>query len=236
MGTAVLFVLTTWVWPLSAEQLVVMPVVALWNPVLPWNLQHLQRPPRSVWFPRLRHGLGTYRIRSRARHHAHREELTGSAKNASSEEMIHVRHLAGVPSRGREGDASKLLAVDDVSFTLRRGKTLAVVGGSGSGKSTREHDPPPAGADLGKIFFDGETPRSTAVQRAACRLQAVFQNPTVRSTRCIHDLPDRRALKIHGYGTLEYARRNQARRGHGPQPKLCEAVAALETLRVDQAA
>ncbi|MCW1085856.1 ATP-binding cassette domain-containing protein, partial [Streptococcus anginosus] len=55
------------------------------------------------------------------------------------------------------GEAKKLIAVDDVTFGLRRGTTLAVVGESGSGKSTAAnmvlHLLSPTS---GKVFFDGK--------------------------------------------------------------------------------
>ena len=52
---------------------------------------------------------------------------------------------------------SELHAVDDVSFTLKAGETLGIVGESGCGKTTmgrtilKLHQP-----NGGKIFFDGE--------------------------------------------------------------------------------
>ncbi|MBF1735984.1 MAG: ABC transporter ATP-binding protein, partial [Trueperella pyogenes] len=113
--------------------------------------------------------------------------------------------------RGAKGEASKLLAVDDVSFTLRRGKTLAVVGESGSGKSTAAnmilHLLEPTS---GKIFFDGEdTSEYSEAQLFALRrrLQAVFQNPygSLDPMYSIYRIIEE-PLKIHGYGTLEYAR------------------------------
>ena len=139
------------------------------------------------------------------------EEFTGSAKNVSSEEMIRVEHLTKeFHIRGAKGEASKLLAVDDVSFTLRRGKTLAVVGESGSGKSTAAnmilHLLEPTS---GKIFFDGEdTSEYSEAQLFALRrrLQAVFQNPygSLDPMYSIYRIIEE-PLKIHGYGTLEYA-------------------------------
>ena len=162
------------------------------------------------------------------------EEFTGSAKNASSEEMIRVEHLTKeFHIRGAKGEASKLLAVDDVSFTLRRGKTLAVVGESGSGKSTAAnmilHLLEPTS---GKIFFDGEdTSEYSEAQLFALRrrLQAVFQNPygsldPMYSIFRIIEEP----LRIHKYGTKAYAAQEVERAkaaGRDPEPW---AVAALE--------
>ena len=79
-------------------------------------------------------------------------------------------------------------AVDDVSFSVKRGTTLAIVGESGSGKSTVAnmvlHLLKPTS---GKVFYEG---RDTSTFKAKDLLgfrrhvQPVFQNPYVRSTRC----------------------------------------------------
>ncbi len=130
--------------------------------------------------------------------------------------MIRVEHLTKeFHIRGAKGEASKLLAVDDVSFTLRRGKTLAVVGESGSGKSTAAnmilHLLEPTS---GKIFFDGEdTSEYSEAQLFALRrrLQAVFQNPygSLDPMYSIYRIIEE-PLKIHGYGTLAYASRKSS--------------------------
>lgn len=74
-----------------------------------------------------------------------------------------------------------LTAVDDVSFSLRRGETLGIVGESGSGKSTaarllmRLEE-----ADSGEIRFDGASIRSTegrALRALRRSMQMVYQNP-----------------------------------------------------------
>ena len=237
MGTAVLFIThDLGLAAERAEQLVVMHRgrIVESGPALE-ILQHPQHP-YTKRLVSAAPSLASARIESaHARGITHtEEEFTGSAKNASSEEMIRVEHLTKeFHIRGAKGEASKLLAVDDVSFTLRRGKTLAVVGESGSGKSTAAnmilHLLEPTS---GKIFFDGEdTSEYSEAQLFALRrrLQAVFQNPygSLDPMYSIYRIIEE-PLKIHGYGTLEYARAEIKRAeatGREPEPW---AVAALE--------
>ena len=237
MGTAVLFIThDLGLAAERAEQLVVMHRgrIVESGPALE-ILQHPQHP-YTKRLVSAAPSLASARIESaHARGITHtEEELTGSAKNASSEEMIRVENLTKeFHIRGAKGEASKLLAVDDVSFTLRRGKTLAVVGESGSGKSTAAnmilHLLEPTS---GKIFFDGEdTSEYSEAQLFALRrrLQAVFQNPygSLDPMYSIYRIIEE-PLKIHGYGTLEYARAEIKRAeatGREPEPW---AVAALE--------
>ena len=237
MGTAVLFIThDLGLAAERAEQLVVMHRgrIVESGPALE-ILQHPQHP-YTKRLVSAAPSLASARIESaHARGITHtEEEFTGSAKNASSEEMIRVEHLTKeVHIRGAKGEASKLLAVDDVSFTLRRGKTLAVVGESGSGKSTAAnmilHLLEPTS---GKIFFDGEdTSEYSEAQLFALRrrLQAVFQNPygSLDPMYSIYRIIEE-PLKIHGYGTLEYARAEIKRaEATGREPELW-AVAALE--------
>ena len=237
MGTAVLFIThDLGLAAERAEQLVVMHRgrIVESGPALE-ILQHPQHP-YTKRLVSAAPSLASARIESaHARGVTHtEEEFTGSAKNASSEEMIRVEHLTKeFHIRGAKGEASKLLAVDDVSFTLRRGKTLAVVGESGSGKSTAAnmilHLLEPTS---GKIFFDGEdTSEYSEAQLFALRrrLQAVFQNPygsldPMYSIFRIIEEP----LRIHKYGTKAYAEQEVERAkaaGREPEPW---AVAALE--------
>ena len=91
--------------------------------------------------------------------------------------MLDVRHLKKYFKVGQ----SKLHAVDDVSFTIERGKTLGVVGESGCGKSTMERcvlrllEPTD-----GQILFDGMNicEYSKRKMRSLRReMQIVFQDP-----------------------------------------------------------
>lgn len=146
------------------------------------------------------------------------EELTGSGQGATStEEIIRVENLTKeFDIRGAKGQAKTFLAVDDVSFALRRGTTLAVVGESGSGKSTAAnmilHLLEPTS---GKVFFDGRDTSSLSDKelfQLRRRLQAVFQNPygSLDPMYSIFRLIEE-PLRIHGYGTVEYAKQEFAR-------------------------
>ncbi|MVU79504.1 dipeptide ABC transporter ATP-binding protein [Nocardia sp. ET3-3] len=77
--------------------------------------------------------------------------------------------------------STELVAVDDVSFTLRRGTTTAIVGESGSGKSTVAQMvlgllPPTSG----RVTFDGRQVATLDAKGAFAfrrRVQPVFQDP-----------------------------------------------------------
>ncbi|MBN1142299.1 MAG: ABC transporter ATP-binding protein [Deltaproteobacteria bacterium] len=98
--------------------------------------------------------------------------------------LLVVKNLSksfAVSSGPLEGRKLSLRAVDDVSFTLRQGETLGLVGESGCGKSTvarllmRLLEP-----DRGQILFRGTdlTPLSPARLRPFRKqLQMVFQDP-----------------------------------------------------------
>jgi len=93
------------------------------------------------------------------------------------EHLTKVFHLRG----GRPGASKTFKAVDDVSFTVKRGTTMALVGESGSGKSTVANimlnllDP-----TEGRIHFEG-TDLSTLNRKQVFafrrRVQPIFQDP-----------------------------------------------------------
>jgi oligopeptide/dipeptide ABC transporter ATP-binding protein len=104
-----------------------------------------------------------------------------------------------------------LRAVEGVSFTLRRGETLGLIGESGCGKSTlartvlRLHEP-----DGGRITFDGTEvttlPRDamTALRR---RMQIIFQDPyaSLNPRKSVGEIVAR-PLRIHDVAKGKRAR------------------------------
>ena len=102
----------------------------------------------------------------------------------SAQPALEVSNLSvSFPMRGRDagGHRRRLLAVDDVSFSVARGKTLGIVGESGSGKTTAAM----AVARLvpkmaGSIIIDGTdfgALDTEALRRARQRVQIIFQDP-----------------------------------------------------------
>lgn len=83
--------------------------------------------------------------------------------------------------RGLFGKGQDVLALDDVSLTIRSGETVGLLGASGSGKTTlgrllmRLSQP-----DRGEVRFDGEPlkdMRNATLKRYRRRAQMIFQNP-----------------------------------------------------------
>ena len=97
-------------------------------------------------------------------------------------------------------------AVDDISFTLRRGRTIGIVGESGSGKSTVANmalgllDP-----TEGEVLFDGKRVQGRDRKEELelrRRIQPIFQNPyaTLDPMRTVHSSIEE-PLRIHKIGT-----------------------------------
>ncbi len=94
-----------------------------------------------------------------------------------ADNILEVRNLKKYFKTSR----GQLHAVDDISFTLERGKTLGIVGESGCGKSTtgrcilRLIEP-----TSGEVIFDGEdilNLNTRQMRKRRCDMQIIFQDP-----------------------------------------------------------
>jgi oligopeptide/dipeptide ABC transporter ATP-binding protein len=123
--------------------------------------------------------------------------------------LLQVRNLCKYfPVRGGllRRIVRQIKAVDGVSFEIRRGRTLGLVGESGCGKSTlgravlRLHEP-----TAGKVWLNGE--EITALSRAALlpwrrQMQIIFQDPYASlSPRRTVAQAIREPLDVHRIGT-----------------------------------
>jgi peptide/nickel transport system ATP-binding protein len=129
--------------------------------------------------------------------------------------------------RGMFGRSVELRAVDGVSLTLERGRTLGLVGESGCGKSTTGRlvlgmEAP----DAGSVAFDGRplpAPGTAAWRALRSRMQMVFQDPLGALDRRLPiGVQVAEPLDIHGIG----ARSERAAR--------VEALLLAVGLRADQ--
>ena len=142
--------------------------------------------------------------------------VTGSAADG---QLVQVEHLSeffpitgGILQRKR-GDVR---AVDDVSFTIRRGETLGLVGESGCGKTTvgrvvlRLLEP-----TGGRILFDGvdiTALRGRRLRPFRRRMQIIFQDPFASlDPRAQIGASIGEGLRIHGIGKASERRARVAR-------------------------
>ena len=183
LGTAVLFI--THDLGLAAERASHLVVMHRGRVVESGPSLDILRDPQHPYTQRLvkaAPSLASARIQSAQEHGIESSELLAGKAETSDEEVIRVENLTKeFDIRGEKGAKKKLLAVDDVSFTLRKGATLALVGESGSGKSTVANmvlnllDP-----TSGKVFYKGtdlSTLGSSELFEMRRKLQVVFQNP-----------------------------------------------------------
>ena len=183
LGTAVLFI--THDLGLAAERASHLVVMHRGRVVESGPSLDILRDPQHPYTQRLvkaAPSLASARIQSAQEQGIESSELLAGKAEASDEEVIRVENLTKeFDIRGEKGAKKKLLAVDDVSFSLRKDTTLALVGESGSGKSTVANmvlnllDP-----TSGKVFYKGtdlSTLGSHELFEMRRKLQVVFQNP-----------------------------------------------------------
>ena len=183
LGTAVLFI--THDLGLAAERASHLVVMHRGRVVESGPSLDILRDPQHPYTQRLvkaAPSLASARIQSAQEHGIDSSELLAGKAETSDEEVIRVENLTKeFDIRGEKGAKKKLLAVDDVSFSLRKDTTLALVGESGSGKSTVANmvlnllDP-----TSGKVFYKGtdlSTLGSSELFEMRRKLQVVFQNP-----------------------------------------------------------
>ena len=183
LGTAVLFI--THDLGLAAERASHLVVMHRGRVVESGPSLDILRDPQHPYTQRLvkaAPSLASARIQSAQEHGIESSELLAGKAETSDEEVIRVENLTKeFDIRGEKGAKKKLLAVDDVSFSLRKDTTLALVGESGSGKSTVANmvlnllDP-----TSGKVFYKGtdlSTLGSSELFEMRRQLQVVFQNP-----------------------------------------------------------
>ncbi|MHA7268916.1 ABC transporter ATP-binding protein [Arthrobacter sp. HLT1-20] len=116
-------------------------------------------------------------------HVSHATPSSGARKPAGKGDIIlEVKNLTKeFKLRGALGKSSQFKAVDDVSFSVKRGSTMAIVGESGSGKSTVAQMALSLLAPTeGSILFDGvevNTLKGKALFDFRRRVQPIFQDP-----------------------------------------------------------
>jgi ABC-type oligopeptide transport system ATPase subunit len=109
-------------------------------------------------------------------------------------EIEHVCKVFGGGRQGLFGHKPGFKALDDVSLSVRKGRSYGLVGESGSGKTTLTRCILRLEAlTSGRIMFDGidvHALKSAALRRLRSRLQIVFQDPyaSLDPRMTVHDI------------------------------------------------
>src|SRR5579885_1141552 len=156
-------------------------------------------------------------------------------------EIINVRKI--YPG-GQRGQAGEIRALDGVSLSVRKGEWLAIMGPSGSGKSSLVHligclDRPTSG----EIFIDGAHPNGLSSAELgrfrAEKIGFIFQQfhlipyltalENVMLAQYFHSMTDRQeALEaLERVGLKERANHLPAHRSGGEQQRVCIARALI---------
>lgn len=181
LGTALLFI--THDLGLAAERADFVAVMHRGRIVEKGPSLHILRHPQHPYTQRLvkaAPSLASARIQSAKAKGLETEERV--ANDRGGDEVVRVENLVKeFDVRGQSGDKKILRAVDNVSFSLRRGTTLALVGESGSGKSTVANmvlnllEP-----TSGRVTFEGRDIsqlKGKELFEMRRKMQVVFQNP-----------------------------------------------------------
>ncbi|OFI39938.1 ABC transporter ATP-binding protein [Arthrobacter sp. SW1] len=145
----------------------------LQNPQHPYTRRLVESAP----------SLASRRIQSAKEQGVEAEDLLApAAEGTSRDEVLQVRNLRKIYKlRQGLGKSSDFAAVDDVSFSVRRGTTTAIVGESGSGKSTVAKMVLQLEAPTeGQIIFDGVDTAGLKGRELFTfrrRVQPIFQDP-----------------------------------------------------------
>lgn len=144
-----------------------------------------------------------------------------------SDVLLEVEHL----TTAFEADGQRLVAVNDVSFTIRAGETLGLVGESGSGKSVTAFSllrlvQPPGRVQGGRVRFRGRdllalSEREMCAVRGA-EIALIFQEP-MTALNPVFSIGDQiaEALVVHERAGWTVARQ--------------QAIALLEAVRIPDA-
>jgi peptide/nickel transport system ATP-binding protein len=142
--------------------------------------------------------------------------MTGGSRDGALVEVEHLSEFFPVVGGVLHRKVGEVKAVDDVSFTIRRGETLGLVGESGCGKTTvgrtllRLLDP-----TAGRIVFDGTDITNLSSRRLKPfrrRMQIIFQDPFASlDPRTPIGSSIGEGLRIHGLASAQERRNRVAR-------------------------